>query len=243
MNEMIIKTAEGHRDNGDLVVGNHLGKNNSRVSGVLRESCSLVYIEKFPEFKSKMRQAVALTEKISIGIKSIINYSCNREPKAILYLEGDKHTFVPFIPDVAAPILNDMADLTLAKRSLKGRKQFPKLQNFAEDVVDRYIASKTGIKTDYTYGPRAFTVETAKFFNQYSRKDWGILTYPVVAALESGYTLASVEVPGEPQPGYMKKYGNAGFFKHCAWRFLQNIPHILAAKKAVLDCRRLKLKS
>jgi hypothetical protein len=155
--------------------------------------------------------------------------------RAIVYMEGDKFSFVPQVGAMAAPILSGRADATLAVRSARGFSQFPRVQRLVEWGVNRYIASQTGVRTDYLYGPRAFTPEVASLVREYREDDWGVMTYPVIAAIARGYRFEAVEVPGEPQPAYMQKYDAIMRSPpaHLLWRSIQNIGIVRGTRAAV----------
>lgn len=104
-----------------------------------------------------------------------------------------------------------------------------------EGRVNSYIGKKTGIQTDYLYGPRAFSPQVGSLLGEYERNDWGVIMYPVIAAIAKGYCLEQVEIAGHPQPDYMKKYDiiMRSPPAHFAWRLIQNVGMLKATKSAL----------
>jgi len=235
MNEMISKTIRRLRARGYRIAGIHLESDESSLSQEFREACDLSSIQPRPKGLNPVTNARKASQLLLGGLRDIMAAAARETARAIVYMEGDKFSFVPQVGAMAEPILSGQADATLAVRSPRGFSQFPRVQQLVEWGVNRYIGSQTGIRTDYLYGPRAFSPEVASLVREYRKDDWGVMTYPVIAAIARGYRFEPVEVSGEPQPAYMQKYdaimrSPAG---HLIWRSIQNIGIIRAARAAL----------
>jgi hypothetical protein len=235
MNEMISKTLRGLKDQGYRIGGVHLESDESSLSQELRETCHLSSIQPRPVGLNPVANARKASQLLLGGLRDIMAAAARETARAIVYMEGDKFSFVPQVGAMAAPILGGRADATLAVRSARGFSQFPRVQRLVEWGVNRYIGSQTGVRTDYLYGPRAFSPEVASLVREYRADDWGVMTYPVIAAIARGYRFEAVEVSGEPQPAYMQKYDAImrSAPGHLIWRSIQNIGIVRAARAAL----------
>ncbi len=239
MNCLILETARALVKTGHYLVGTYIGKEDTPLAKDLNRIYD-DFIIREPPVGSFFKRAKVLCNTIAQGYKENMRISASRNPKAILSTEGDKPEFVEYIDLVTAPLLKDKADVTLAARSREGWNDFPLIQKCLEGLANIPVRRAVGIRADFMYGPRAFTPETAALFEHYPKNDWGVLTYPVVAAAKRNYRIMPVEVPGFPQHGYMEKY--TPMMKilpvQALWRLMQNIPHITATRQAIRDSSR-----
>ena len=215
--------------------GVHIGNPKSSLSVRMKHLYGdNLIIENEPSTKNHFKRARLMSEIAMTSLKENFRCAIIDNPSAIVYTEGDKHTFVPSIPLIARPIISHNADLTMAVRSDNGFNKFPLVQMAIEGFVNWNFSKITGIKTDYEYGPRAFSPDVAQLFCDYPRNDWGIFNYPVICAMLEGKRYEGVVVDGSPQPDYMSKYPAMMTFPlaHLAWRAIQNIPILKAGKLA-----------
>ncbi len=236
MNCLILETAQALLKTGHYLVGTYIGKENTPLANDLSRIYDDFSIRE-PPTGSFLKRAKVLCKTIAQGYKSNMRVSASKNPKAILSTEGDKPEFVQYIDAVVDPLLKDTADVTVATRSREGWNDFPLIQKCLEGLANIPVRRAVGMRADFMYGPRAFTPETAALFENYPKDDWGVLTYPVVAAARRNYKIVTVEVPGFPQHGYMEKY--TPMMKllpvHILWRLMQNIPHVTAKRQAIKD--------
>jgi len=234
MNAMLSRTIDGLRQHNYRLAAVHLEQGNTALSRQIKAAGRLSMVTAAPEAFNPLRQAGLVSDILLGGLKTLIRKATLDSPRVIVYMEGDKHTFVPDVAKMVAPILKGTADLSLAVRSPEGFARFPRVQQRVERNVNRYISRLTGIRTDYLYGPRAFSPGVVPFFQEYPQNDWGVIMYPLVAGIARGYRLATVEVPGYPQPGYMQKYDliMRSPPAHLAWRTIQCRAIIRAARAA-----------
>jgi len=237
MNDMIGRSLTRLSDMDVKLLGVHMGKRDSIISRRMIELYDDVIIEDYPKSKNPLKNAEETTRILLSGVKEEFEVARSRNPSAIVYTEGDKWTFMENIPKLALPIINGEADLTIAVRSEEGFSYFPFAQRVMEGYANKKVSKITGIKTDYMYGPRAFSSSTLRWFNNYPSDDWGALTYGVVAPILRGKKMVPVKVTGLPQPDYMKKYDPVMRipFGHFYWRLMQNLPHLAAATWADVE--------
>jgi hypothetical protein len=235
MNHMISETLRGLCDRGYRIAGVHLEDENAALTKALRETCHYSIVHARPRGTNPIGKAREVIRLLLGGLREVVATVRSEDARAIVYMEGDKFTFVPCIDAMIAPILEDGADATLAVRSAQGFAQFPWVQRLVETGVNRYLSSTAGLRTDYLYGPRAFSPRAASLFEEYSRDDWGVIMYPLLAAIARGYRFQAVNVSGEPQPRYMLKYDAIMRSPPChlAWRSIQNISIVRAAHAAL----------
>lgn len=236
MNDLIVESARElsalKAQEGYHLIGRHVGSNEGPVYQELYDAYDSLEVHPSPG-----KNPVALSTLLIRGFRSALREARKRhETKAIMYTEGDKPSFISFIPKIVAPVLDDRADIVVAERSRRGFSNFPLVQRLLERRVDRAVAQEVGAELhydDYTYGPRAFNVGSSSFFEEYPHDDWGILTYGVVAASRFKHIIQGVAVPGFPEENHMRKYGP--IFKipgaHLVWRLIQNLPHLKVVKE------------
>ena len=235
MNDMIAETIRGLKEYNYCIAAVHIEKSKKSLSREIQKAAKVSIIRSSPKTINPLYAARKVSELLLGGLKDIITTVANDKARTIVYMEGDKCTFVPYIGKLIEPILQGKADLTLAVRSSAGFSQFPKVQQFVERSINRYISKKTGIHTDYLYGPRAFSPQIVSFFGEYKKNDWGIIMYPLIFAITKGYRLEPVIISGYPQPGYMKKYDiiMRSPPAHFAWRTIQNMAIVRATNSAL----------
>jgi hypothetical protein len=240
MNDMISQSLVRLGKRGYRIVGVHLEEREASLSRSVREVCDLSIIKPSPRGLNPFANARRVSELLLGGLRDIVTEVFRGGARAVVYMEGDKFTFVPYVDALAAPILERGADVSLAVRSPEGFCEFPWIQRFVERGVNRYLSRYTGIGTDYLYGPRAFSPRTASFFRDYRDDDWGLMMYPVLASIVQDYRFESVVVPGAPQPNYMAKYDPIMRPPpaHLVWRSVQNLAIMRSARAAALLAKR-----
>jgi hypothetical protein len=237
MNDMIAQTIRGLKESGYTVAAVHIENRNRALSRDIMQSTKMSSISSGPKVVNPLRHAREVSEALLGGLREIISGVSNKKTRAIVYMEGDKYTFVPAISTLTAPILQGNADLTIAARSPESFVRFPWVQQFVERSINSYISRRTGIYTDYLYGPRAFAPRLVSFFGAYNKNDWGVIMYPLVVAIAKGYRFEPVTIAGYPQPNYMKKYDviMRSPPAHFAWRTIQNIAIVRATTGALKE--------
>jgi len=235
MNELIRQSGQGLADlsknKGYKVIGHHMGVEKSLLASELRFYYGNNNLTVQNE---KSKNPFAISAAISRSFKANVRRALEMGAECIVYTEGDKPDFVDEIPKLVNKMKNESAGIVLPVRSRKGFAKFPWIQREFEEIVDHYVGEAIGIRTDYTYGPRAFNRRTARLALTYPAENWGVQTFPVVAGCLQGEKLEIAEVPGYPQENYMQKYPPImrNFFAHAAWRMIQNSAHIRAAHMA-----------
>ena len=237
MNDMIAQTIRGLKEYRYTVAAVHIENKKKSLSRDIRQSSKVSIISPSPKVLNPLRHARKVSEALLGGLREIIAGVTDNTTRAIVYMEGDKCTFVPSISTLIEPILQGNADLTIAARSPEGFSQFPWVQQLVERSINRYIGGKTGIHTDYLYGPRAFSPRIVSFFGAYKKNDWGVIMYPLVSAIAKGYRFEPVTIAGYPQPHYMKKYDSIMRSPpaHLAWRTIQNMAIVKATRCALKE--------
>jgi hypothetical protein len=235
MNDMIVQTIRGLKECRFSITAVHVEAGNKSLSREIKSACRVSVIKPTPQKASPFYNAWKVSDLLLGGVRDVITSVAANETRAIVYMEGDKCTFVPSIGNLIEPILENRADLTLAVRSPEGFSKFPRVQQIVERRVNSYIGKKTGIQTDYLYGPRAFSPQVGSLCGEYGRNDWGVIMYPVVSAIAKGYRLEQVKIEGYPQPDYMKKYDliMRSPPAHFAWRLIQNAGMVRATNSAL----------
>ena len=237
MNDMIAQTIRGLKECGYSLAAVHIEKRNKALSRDIRQSTKVSSIRSSPKALNPIRHARKVSETLLGDLRKIISEVSDNNTRALVYMEGDKCTFVSAITSLTAPILQGKADLTIAARSPEGFARFPRVQKLVERTISGYISRKTGIYTDYLYGPRAFAPQLLPFFDAYNKNDWGVIMYPLVAAIAKGYRFEAVTIAGYPQPNYMKKYDMIMRSPpaHFAWRTIQNMAIVRATAGALKE--------
>lgn len=232
MNRMISKTLGGLDRRGHRIAAVHLEAGSTTLSDEIRASCEPAIVLPSPTGLNPFSNATRVSELLLGSLRQLVATARSEGAQAIVYMEGDKFTFVPWVEAMAAPILEERADVTLAVRSESDFAQFPWIQRLVERNVNRYLSAQSGIDTDYLYGPRAFSPAAASLFEDYRENDWGVIMYPVMAALARGGRLVNVAVSGEPPPDYMQKYDAIMRSPptHLLWRSIQNLALMKAAR-------------
>lgn len=218
--DMLVDTACKLKEYGYYTIWSHRGKD-CLLNGELGRMCDKFFYMPMPDTGSQTRDVMKISSQIGKQIKETVAYALTLNPKAIVYIEGDKNSFVPYISCLAEPIFTGRVDLAVATRSKEGFNAFPKVQQFWEGLFNWYAGWRTGFKKDWIYGPKVFTQETAKLMLDYKDDDFGAIIHPIAASLKRHDNVVGVEVPGFPQDDYMKKYKDVNFLKHFAWRMLQ----------------------
>lgn len=234
MNDMIRQTLRGLAAKRVRIGAVHLTAGDDELVALVDEVCEWSHVAPDPAGWNPLANARSVSAQLLGGLRELVAEVSDAAPSAIVYMEGDKLSFPDSLEALAAPILTGGADVTLATRSPAGWREFPAVQRAVESLVNRAISRTTGLRTDYLYGPRAFSLEAASLFSEYPADDWGVMMYPVVAAIARGMRCVPVEVPGAPQPRYMEKYDRLmrPAPAHFLWRSLQNAG-ILRATSAV----------
>jgi len=237
MNDMIAQTIRGLKEYGYSVAAVHIENRNKALSRDIRQSTKVSAISSSPKAVNPLRHARKVSETLLGGLRKIVSEISDNTTRALVYMEGDKCTFVPAISSLTAPILQGKADLTIAARSTESFARFPWVQKLVERTISSYISRRTSIHTDYLYGPRAFAPRLLPFFGAYKKNDWGVIMYPLVAAIAKGYRFEPVTIAGYPQPNYMKKYDMIMRSPpaHFAWRTIQNMAIVRATMSALKE--------
>ena len=237
MNDMIAQTIRELKKYRYTVAAVHIENKRKSLSRDIRQTSKVSIISPSPKVLNPLRHARQVSESLLGGLREIIAGVSDHTTKAIVYMEGDKCTFIPSISTLIEPILQGNADLTIAARSPEGFSRFPRVQQLVERSINSYISKRTGMHTDYLYGPRAFSPRTVSFFGDYKKNDWGVIMYPLVSAIAKGYRFEPVTIAGYPQPHYMKKYDSIMRSPpaHFAWRAIQNIAIVRATRSALKE--------
>ena len=237
MNDMIAQTIRGLKECGYTVAAVHIENKEKNLSRDIRQSSKVSLISSSPKVLNPLRHAREVSEALLGGLREIISEVSDKKTRALVYMEGDKCTFVPSIRTLIEPILQGKADLTIAARSPEGFSQFPWVQQLVERSISSYISRRTGIHTDYLYGPRAFAPRLLPFLGAYKKNDWGVIMYPLIMAIAKGYRFEPVTIAGYPQPNYMKKYDMIMRSPpaHFAWRTIQNMAIVRATAGALKE--------
>ena len=175
-NEMLLDTARGLRERGYDVVWSHVG-DDALFNEELLSVCNFCYLHGRPHTGSETKDALKMAGQIGNQIKESMMHALAWNPRAIVYMEGDKNSFVPYVERLAQPILKGEADLAVATRSWDGFHAFPKVQQFWEGLFNLYAGFRAGFKTDWIYGPKAFTQETGSFMLDYKASDFGAIIH------------------------------------------------------------------
>ena len=235
-NRMTSETSNYLSQNGHAVYAMHLAGKDANLAQTIRDNS--VYanvVDKSSLRYNPLNQGAVISGTLMAGLRTCISNALADGAERVLYMEGDKNNFVGSIDRMVLPLLVGKADVTLAKRSDFGWKQFPLAQRIVEGAANRYLASQSGLPadTDFLYGPKGFTAAAVDNFNECAGNDWATITAPVVAAALKGERVVSVDVVGDPQDEYLKKYPFVlrPFPGQLAWRTLQCLPLVKATRQ------------
>lgn len=220
------------------VVGVHMGQDPD-IGRMVSSYCPEIQLLPFPKGNPLQRMKRGMNSLFTEAKRMVRDISTD-EPKSIVYMEGDKNTFVSHIPEVVHPILEDSADVVIPVRSKKGFLKYPFSQVFWETIANEKVSKVTESHLDRMYGPRAWNLACSRFFADCQLNDFSALTYSVVRAQLEGNRVIGVEVPGDPQYNYMRKYPILVRLPglHFLYRAAQNKPHKYAAELAKLDSKK-----
>ncbi len=223
MNAMVRRTLGALAEAGHAIAAVHLEARDTALSDAVRSASPDAIVRRRPGGANPIAAAVESSRLLFAGVRAQLRRAVEEGARALVYLEGDKHSFAEHVRALAAPVLAGDAGLALAVRSEAGFAAFPWTQRVIERRYNRRLARRTGVETDYLYGPRAFSPTAARLLDAYPSDDWGVIMVPVVAGLQRGLRLARVGVPGHPPPDYMRKYDwiMRSPPAHAAWRLVQ----------------------
>lgn len=183
--------------------------------------------------KNYREELIKLKEKIKIiNRKSLQSSSAKRQAfiaasrlsnvKVIIATEPEKTSLIDSIPAITTPILEEKADIVVAKRNNKLFQQsFPDYMYYSETEGNRLynkqlklhiLLSNQDDELDMFFGPRAFA-NTSKNLKLFTRnylnsvknipqkaffdpeRYSNAIFFPIVAALKEGLRVISVEIP------------------------------------------------
>ena len=113
----------------------------------------------------------------------------------IVWLEPEKHTFVPLIAEVCQPFENDPAlDLIIPRRRSLG--SYPPMQQLAEELGREGFRLATGRALDSWFGPQAFRARVAHYYLNYDGQTdlWDSTQLPPARIVRAGHKVAEVVV-------------------------------------------------
>ena len=116
------------------------------------------------------------------------------ESGIIIWIEPEKHTFVPLLQEVIEELLSESADLAVPRR--KSLVSYPESQRHFEWLNNRAFQMFTGRDLDHCVGVRVFRKSFARFFLEYQGNygdKWEMHLVAIIRGLKAGKKV--IEVP------------------------------------------------
>lgn len=105
MNDMIMETFRGLNECRFSIRAVHVESGNRSLSREIQSACKVSVVKPTPKTANPIYNAWRVSELLLGGLRDIITSVENNETRTIVYMEGDKCTFVPSIGKLIEPIL------------------------------------------------------------------------------------------------------------------------------------------
>lgn len=136
------------------------------------------------------------------ALKEVLLLAGKEKPKAVLYMEGNKPQFAPYVRMSVDPILKGKADIVVPSRTRAVFRSQPKYQwmtEFPEDVIATIRLGRGKLQKglyDVHYGPKAFTPAVIeKVVKDYRTSGgWDTHTAAVTRGGHAGFRVAKITV-------------------------------------------------
>lgn len=113
----------------------------------------------------------------------------------IVWMEPEKHTFVPLIGKVVSPLLGESADAVIPRR--RSLTSYPEIQQHNEWIGNEVFRLLTGRSLDIYFGPQVFRSGLVNFYLDYDGEygdKWDSIQVPVVRMIAAGKKIAEIIV-------------------------------------------------
>ncbi|MDP3957987.1 MAG: hypothetical protein Q8Q36_00810 [bacterium] len=118
--------------------------------------------------------------------------------KAVVWIEPEKHTLVPYLAQCIAPVLSGECDIVMPRR--ESLESYPDYQHWSELRAIWEIAGITGrADIDWMFGPRVWSARAMEFFLKYDGSqgsdNWEVIIVPFIWAIKEEMKIVSITVP------------------------------------------------
>jgi len=127
------------------------------------------------------------------AIKEAANLAGN--DGVVVWIEPEKAPLIPYIEQLAVPIIRNQADLVIPERI--SMDAYPRMQQYAELLGNQAFYMLTGMALDMWFGPRVFRADLADFFLKYNGEYgdlWDSIFIPVLGIIKTGKRVAGMKV-------------------------------------------------
>lgn len=177
-----------------------------------------VVAQEEPGMGNARRQALRLAREIS------------DKHEAIVWLEPEKYTLVPFIAKVANKIMYHNNDMAMFKR--RSLKSYPPEQEHTYKMVALAFKYLTSIESDFLFGPVALSREAVDYFLSYKSKYgdvWDSIHIPKLRIIHDQLPWTQVTVDYKhPQEQTKAEQGNMNLF-------VKRVEQIRVVTQALID--------
>lgn len=125
-------------------------------------------------------------------LKKALADHCKDQKLMIVWMEPEKHSFVLFIPEIVAFMIESSADLVIPCR--KSMKSYPYLQQLNEPLGNEIFRIITGVNLDIYFGPQVFRASMAKHYLNHTGNLWDATHCPVIDILDKGCKVREYQV-------------------------------------------------
>ena len=94
MNDMIMKTIRGLKECRFSITAVHVEAGNKSLSREIQSACKASVIKPTPQTVNPLYNAWKVSDLLLGGLRDVITSVAESETRAIVYMEGDKCTFV-----------------------------------------------------------------------------------------------------------------------------------------------------
>ncbi len=124
----------------------------------------------------------------------------------IVWLEPEKHTFIPLVEDVCRPFITD-PDLDLVIPRRKSLESYPPMQQLAEEFGREGFRLATGRALDSWFGPQAFRARVASYYLDYAGPPdlWDSIHVPAAQIIKAGHKVGEVIVDYHHPPEQLEE--------------------------------------
>ena len=124
----------------------------------------------------------------------------------IVWLEPEKHTFVPLIDEVCAPFEED-PDLDLIIPRRRSLESYPPMQQLTEELGREGFRLATGCAFDSWFGPQAFRARVASYYLNYAGPPdlWDSIHVPAAQIIKAGHKVEEVVVDYQHPPEQLEE--------------------------------------
>jgi hypothetical protein len=121
------------------------------------------------------------SETMGSGRREAISHALETGKEILLWSEPEKYPLIPFIPEIAEPILNQRTNLVMPNR--RSLASYPYMQQLSESFGNSFWKRLTGTDIDIFFGPKAWRRNRSGYFLDYKGEyedKWDSVIIPVM---------------------------------------------------------------